>query len=1506
MVPTQAAGEIPTDRPSEEAQVNAGSEFWKEREDEFLKYDTAAFTSLSATWLSTTDHWEFGTGSGGGTPPPGSEQAFKSLARLAGQGLESPRGGEPWIGWLTALRRARDRSTKDRLYSKVSLTGSVVTGEGVWEQSGQPIAPGEMVEFYLIERSEDERNAQGIAADGARIATRRAWDETDESIPALFTASANFCLELRSRTEETRRRRKETADSSAARRADPELRRKHERQIADRNALYARHNGRNFPEVERQEELLKDARAWAKAEINKIVGDLRDFEELKNQVVKQTWDEFVPKHRYHRDFQLGYRAFASALWDEGWPSLADNATDQIEKRAEPKSASRAIKVKAPASKSDWHAWAACPRASDIQNSNTPRLFKTQRAAKQFLNSKAKHPAGGHFDYKRSSKGWLAMPVSAAVVEGPKPVQTFREFWPATAVEVSDPPTMEAMIELAFADRIPEPSCYLGKDWRFEEIERNAWQRVGHAYEGRKHSSVDEVVVKAVYDLEASLFALHPQAGAASAAQFFGSWQVWRHIADFGQQIGKSKLIRRLPGDPDHVHDRVFEQLKVYVHEASSGIDDGGSPSSAASVELPINPAPPTVDPLAGRGPQVPPRNGPAWDRLRQRSAVAPTRRFEKDCPLLAQGAREKLAERAARRDSVIADLLDFAWARLEKRREESDSVEGSPQPGIAATLDQLKSEFRAEILGVAASEARDGVREFADGILTLQKRLGVHANLLREYTGCLASELRDQVLTADLFRPEPPAAWLDDPIAQKAIDTCEQIIAERKAIGDRWEYDSDEPAGTDLGPWSAVVQEWECFKAAHKIEPGPEARLEESAFRTFLGGRHGVVPTDVTWEQIRLAAAQMCRHYGAILLVPLEPSHPLMPAPLSVESAEFWKDREEEFRKHDVGDNSQVQAVWSSPDDYWRLRTASGMGSVTDRSERLLTALSRESAKGLAGGSGANDPLAYWLTALRQERWAKPEFSGSSTMPEREFELKKAALPPGSMIRFAPTTKEEASATQTPPVTGAYGIAVQRVWDTATAKIERVFSVSGDFCMEMRSRASKTVPAVPVAPPARQEIKGLADDAFGVARDRLLIEHAQKKLAALGQPGRTGNSGSLLPVLIKWAADGLTEMILALAGAYVDAFDLCGMPSDREAEKEIETQAELMAAGAIAGVRGELDLLQKRTRSPQSYPGVEQEIGRSMGLAVKEGRLRLKRQRIKVSNSASPSQRRPTPPDLGHSDPAGHSAREAGPSSDRTIAGTMHDLQELPAKFQNRFETAKAKAELEYANRSETFPHHPQFAEHPVNYILLIQKVFFAYCEEARNACREDVWSVVKARKATDAALPLICDHYFVRKHGDRAEEKKSTFRSLFTEGVFLDPKGKQHLSELVTLAEGASTGPAIKTGRNEEPVSVTTGDAPGATNESDVDATSTLTPDAEHPVAADRDRLLRAFKAKGKTLGIKVTHEMVAHAADPKWNERSMVTWWLRNDDRCKPPHDKKIRAVLGKEPSTIWPKTS
>ena len=74
-------------------------------------------------------------------------------------------------------------------------------------------------------------------------------------------------------------------------------------------------------------------------------------------------------------------------------------------------------------------------------------------------------------------------------------------------------------------------------------------------------------------------------------------------------------------------------------------------------------------------------------------------------------------------------------------------------------------------------------------------------------------------------------------------------------------------------------------------------------------------------------------------------------------------------------------------------------------------------------------------------------------------------------------------------------------------------------------------------------------------------------------------------------------------------------------------------------------------------------------------------------------------------------------------------------------------------------------------------------------------------------------------------------------------------------------------------------------------------------PVAADRAALLTAYKAKGRGKGVRITDEMVAKAANPgKWNDRTMVTWWKRNDQRCKPPNDRKIRAVLAKDPSDVW----
>lgn len=110
--------------------------------------------------------------------------------------------------------------------------------------------------------------------------------------------------------------------------------RKRQRQYADENAKYARHLSRNAFEFERQEDLLKDARLWGQAQLSEILSEVQNIFELKERVVKQAWDRFIPNHRYCSDFELGYTEFASALWEEGWPSLEDLAVAAFRERSD--------------------------------------------------------------------------------------------------------------------------------------------------------------------------------------------------------------------------------------------------------------------------------------------------------------------------------------------------------------------------------------------------------------------------------------------------------------------------------------------------------------------------------------------------------------------------------------------------------------------------------------------------------------------------------------------------------------------------------------------------------------------------------------------------------------------------------------------------------------------------------------------------------------------------------------------------------------------------------------------------------------------------------------------------------------------------------------------------------------------------------------------------------------------------------------------------------------------
>ena len=79
---------------------------------------------------------------------------------------------------------------------------------------------------------------------------------------------------------------------------------------------------------------------------------------------------------------------------------------------------------------------------------------------------------------------------------------------------------------------PTPSCYLDEHWDFESIVADAEQRLGHQFRGRRVVSFVDQILRAAYDLEKALQHRHSELSGTAIANFWQSWQVLLHIADF--------------------------------------------------------------------------------------------------------------------------------------------------------------------------------------------------------------------------------------------------------------------------------------------------------------------------------------------------------------------------------------------------------------------------------------------------------------------------------------------------------------------------------------------------------------------------------------------------------------------------------------------------------------------------------------------------------------------------------------------------------------------------------------------------------------------------------------------------------------------------------------------------------------------------------------------------------------------------------------------------------------
>jgi hypothetical protein len=162
---------------------------------------------------------------------------------------------------------------------------------------------------------------------------------------------------------------------------------------------------------------------------------------------------------------------------------------------------------------------------------------------------------------------------SGVTNGLKCARSFREFLPASEIVPVESQDLTAMINRVFQGNWPDYTCLLAEEWRFDEIERDAMKRVGHEFEGRKHGSIAEIVLKSLYDFEDSLSRFHAYASCVAIAQFWTSWNLQRHLAEFTERLKESPTALSLSNEPRSgtraAREHLNVQLAVYAHQIVS-------------------------------------------------------------------------------------------------------------------------------------------------------------------------------------------------------------------------------------------------------------------------------------------------------------------------------------------------------------------------------------------------------------------------------------------------------------------------------------------------------------------------------------------------------------------------------------------------------------------------------------------------------------------------------------------------------------------------------------------------------------------------------------------------------------------------------------------------------------------------------------------------------------------------------------------------------------------------